>query len=419
MSTERPASIARRLWWVTSLGSLLMALAVTLAAGLALDEEVDELLDDGLQASARQLAPLLREQSLAGPTEVGATRPGERFAWAWYDSAQRLVRASPQADPEWLQRPAQAGLWGSARWRLYDHPLGAQGWLRVAHTRAERLEARAEVLEFALLAALGMALLGLPLLAWRAQQELRPLRRLARQLEGFDAAHADPRELAALLRGASRAELVPVQRALAAIANRLGERLAFEREFGAQAAHLLRTPLAGMDAQLAVALKEQPGQPRLQRVREASQRLQAMVVALLRLFRAEAQVQRTALDARALLAALPLGELQLQPGSPCPLQADAELLAAALLNLVDNAQRHGAARLWLSQPTAQCLRLRDDGGGMSPAQRAQLLQRLQTGGADAEGGGLGLRLAWRVVRAHGGALDLPATDQGFEVELRL
>jgi signal transduction histidine kinase len=417
---EQPASMARRMLLVTGLGSLLMALAVAIAASLAVDEEVNELLDDSLQASALQLAPLLHEQLHDSPPGALPALGSERFAWAWYDSAQRLVRASPGADPEWLQRPPQAGLWSSTHWRLHDHLLGEQGWLRVAQSRAERQEASAEVAEFALLAGLGVALIGLPLLAWRAHQELRPLRRLAHLLENFDAASADPRELAAALGSASRAELLPVQRALATISERLGERLAFEREFGAQAAHLLRTPLAGMDAQLAVALKENPGQPRLQRVREASQRLQAMVLALLRLFRSEPQVQRTTLDARALLAGLPLGELQLQPGPPCPLQADAELLAAALLNLVDNAQRHGATRLWLGQETAQSLRLRDDGSGVDAAQREALRQRLQAGAAEPGGAaGLGLRLARRVALAHGGSLNLPDTEQGFEVELHL
>jgi signal transduction histidine kinase len=131
-------------------------------------------------------------------------------------------------------------------------------------------------------------------------------------------------------------------------------------------------------------------------------------------------VQHTTLDARALLAGLPLGELQLQPGPPCPLQADAELLAAALLNLVDNAQRHGATRLWLGQETAQSLRLRDDGSGVDAAQREALRQRLQAGAAEPGGAaGLGLRLARRVALAHGGSLNLPDTEQGFEVELHL
>lgn len=406
-------SIARRLLLVTGLGSMLMALAVALAAMLAVDEEVDELLDDTLRAAAQQLAPLVVE---GDATAAAAPAADERFAWAWYDSADRLVRHSAGAAPEWLALPPGTGFDTSARWRLFDLRLGPRGTLRVGQTRAERTEARREVAEFALLAALGVTLLGLPLLAWRAQQELRPLRRLAAQLQRFDAAQADPRELTALLGEPRRTELRPVLQALRGISERLGERLAFEREFSAQAAHLLRTPLAGMDAQLAVALKEHPALTRLERVRDASRRLQGIVLALLRLFRSDSPVRRELLDARELLAALPLGTLQLQAGEPCPLEADAELLAAALLNLVDNAQRHGASRLWLTQPDLQRLRLRDDGQGMDAAQRQQLRERLRQGAAD---GGLGLRLAQLVTVAHGGTLELPDCEAGFEVELRL
>lgn len=407
--------MARRLLWVTGVGSLLIALAVTAAAVLTVDAEVDELLDDGLQASAVQLAPLLLESGVA-PHPTPPDPEGElSFAWAWYDTAGRLVRASPGAElSAW--KGAASGYADRAHWRLYGLELRHdQGLLLVAQTRAERHEVRMEVISYALLTALALALLGLPLLAWRAQQELRPLVHLSERLANFDASRADPRGLPEQLGGAERGELLPVHQALAGIAQRLGERLDFEREFSAQAAHLLRTPLAGMDAQLAVALREQGHHPRLQRVRQASQRLQHLVLALLRLFRAEPELRRSAMDARSLLAALPLGELQLDAGPPCPLDADAELLAAALLNLVDNAQRHGATRLSLSAIPGG-LRLADDGQGL-PAERLDALRAsLQS---DQAPPGLGLRLALLVARAHGGRIELPPVDRGFAIELHL
>lgn len=411
-------TIARRLFWVTGLGSLLMALAITAAAVLAVGTEVDELLDDGLKASAAQLAPwLLAAGSAPQPLPAEAeAHGGPRFAWAWFDGTGRLLRSSPGAQPaDW--QPATAGFADRAHWRLYGLELrGGRGLLLVAQTRAERREARAEVSRYALVAALVLASLGLPLLAWRSQRELRPLQELAERLARFDAARSDPAELAAQLGPPSRAELRPIHEALRQIGERLGDRLAFEREFAAQSAHLLRTPLAGIDAQLAVAMKEQPGQARLQRVRDASRRLQHLLLALLRLFRQTPELQRRPLDARELLAGLPLDALQLQPGPACPLDADAELLAAALLNLVDNAQRHGAARLWLSQPAAGQLLLVDDGSGLGEAQRQALRSRLIAGGAKQ---GLGLRLAQLVAQAHGGVLELPDCPQGFAVLLKL
>ena len=415
MSVKRLPTIARRLLWVTAIGSLLIALAVTAAAVLTVDAEVGELLDDGLQASAVQLAPLLLESG-AAPHLAPPDPEGElRFAWAWYDKAGRLVRASPGAElGAW--KGAVSGFSDRAQWRLYGLALrGEQGLLVVAQTRAERHEVRWEVSSYALLATLTLTLLGLPLLAWRAQQELRPLLRLGERLAAFDADRADPRGLPAHLGSAERGELLPVHEALASISQRLGERLEFEREFSAQAAHLLRTPLASMDVQLAVALREQPDQLRLQRVRQASQRLQHLVLALLRLFRAEPELRRKPLDVRTLLAGLPLGDLQLDDGPPLQLDADAELLAAALLNLVDNAQRHGATRLSLSAIPGG-LRIADNGQGLPPGRLDALRENLQS---DQPAPGLGLRLALLVARAHGGWMELPAVERGFVIDLHL
>ncbi len=217
--------------------------------------------------------------------------------------------------------------------------------------------------------------------------------------------------------------------AIDALGQRLARRLGSERAFSAHAAHALRTPLAGIDVQLAVALREAPEslQPRLQRVREAAHRLQRVVSALLSLFRSSDEPKPQTLDLAALCSRLHVEGLQVQVEAGALLRADPDLLAAALLNLLDNALRHGARQVHISLPAPQTLRLLDDGRGCTPEQREALRQGLQ---AQRQGGsepvdpvhglsGLGLLLADLVARAHGGALELPEVEQGFAVELRL
>ncbi len=421
---DKLPSIVRRLGWVLGLGSLVWALVVAGAAALAADEEVAELLDDALRASAEGLAPLLHEAALRSPP-APTTTGEQRYAWWVQDAAGRAIYRSAGVDEALAAAAPRAGFSSLPHWRVYGQALGDARWLVVAQSRAERSEAREELMWMVTLASLGVGLLGLPLLALRLRQELLPLQRLSHRLAQLAEAarSASPQALPLSLGAPERRELAPIHSALTAYSERLAERVAFESAFAPQAAHLLRTPLAGMDAQLAVALKEAPPEalPRLQRLRQATTRLQHLVLALLRLFRSAPELQRQALDVRELCAQLPAPGVELDlSGPPLPVNADAELLAAALLNLFDNAQRHGARRLWLEAAGPQALRICDDGPGMPEAERLALQAALQSGPAPTGPGlGLGLRLAALVAQAHGGTLTLPAAASGFVVHLDL
>jgi two-component system OmpR family sensor kinase len=211
-----------------------------------------------------------------------------------------------------------------------------------------------------------------------------------------------------------------VHAAIDNLGQRLARRMAHERAFASHAAHALRTPLAGMDAQLAVALRESTPalQQRLQRVREASGRLQRVVRSMLDLFRAGGEVRRQAIDLHSLLAHLPVEHLQVAVDAGTPLHADPDLLAAALANLLDNAQRYGATRVTVSLPAPGTLRVHNDGPGLSAERREQLRSALSSQNYEHHAG-LGLMLADLVARAHGGALALPETASGFAVDLKL
>jgi signal transduction histidine kinase len=265
----------------------------------------------------------------------------------------------------------------------------------------------------AVLAALAVGLLGQFWLRARVRQELQPLQQLSQRLAGWPV----PDGRTAALGEPERAELVPVHRALEDLAGRLAQRLASEQAFAAHAAHALRTPLAGIDAQLAVAARMAPPElaERLVRVRGAAARLQHVVAALLGLFRSADGP--AALDD--LVRRLPPFALAVRAEPGGLIDADADLLAAALLNLLDNAQRHGAREVQLSVAGGgRVLQVRDDGRGVAPERRDELAQALAEA-RYADTGGLGLMLADRVARAHGGRLVLPAVASGFAADLEL
>nr|WP_232533056.1 MULTISPECIES: HAMP domain-containing sensor histidine kinase [Ramlibacter] len=200
--------------------------------------------------------------------------------------------------------------------------------------------------------------------------------------------------------------------------------VASERAFSAHAAHALRTPLAGLGAQLALAQRdsEPAAAARIGRAREAADRLARVVSALLTLFRSGTEPALQPIDLGALLHDLPVAGLAVEVRGVCVARADPDLLAAALLNLLDNSVRHGAtavtATLFRDRGRA-LLRLVDDGPGVDEATRGRLETALRSQDFS-QGLGLGLMLASRVVAAHGGSLVLlPPAGPGFGIELSL
>ena len=436
-------SIRGRLLRALTLWAVLWCGALVLAVWLAMREETHELLDDTLQATAEVLIGTLRADSATPFSAGGEPGPGlaldgasvsasaftsasGRFVWQQVSHAgpARVLRRSAGAPAAPLLATPSPGFNSLPDWRVYGTALGRdRQLLYVAQSTHERGEAMAELGLAVLLAGLPMGLLGLVWLRVRVRDDLAPLQALSQRLAGHD-----PLQPGATLGMAQHAELHPVHQAIDALAERLVRRVAQERAFTAHAAHALRTPLAGIDAQLAVALREAPPalQPRLQRVRDAATRLQRVVVGLLTLFRSGVELQRVPLDLRRLCERLAPEGLALRVQPTHPVSGDVDLLTAALLNLLDNAQRHGAREVVLSTPAPEVLRLHDDGEGADAAQRRGWQQALDS--QDYQGRtGLGLMLADLVARAHGGRLRLPDTDTdtdtdtatGFTAELQL
>ena len=423
-------SIQARLARALLVWSLVWSLAVALAVWLAVQQQVEDLLDDSLQSAAELLKEPLMAEDAALPAESGgpdAAGSGELaddadggFAWqvvqyAPADAADVLFSSATAPAVAWRLAPT-TGFSDGAGWRVFGTRLADDGrFLYVGQTRDERNEVQIEVALSVAAATLSIGLLAHFWLRARVRYELLPVQRLAERL----AAH-DPIASGRSLGLAECEELQPMHAAIDTLADRLAHRLAQERAFTAHAAHALRTPLAGIDAQLAVALRESPPalQPRLQRVRSAAGRLQRVVSALLTLFRSGVELQRQTIDPAALVTRLAIEGLTVELAETQPISADPDLLAAALLNLLDNALRNGAQRLLLSTPGRDCLRLHDDGPGVAP-ERLQQLQAAISAQTYEGNTGLGLMLADLIARAHGGQLVLPSVERGFAVELQL
>ncbi|SHK90648.1 Signal transduction histidine kinase [Pseudonocardia thermophila] len=209
------------------------------------------------------------------------------------------------------------------------------------------------------------------------------------------------------------------------------------RQFVADAAHELRTPLAGMHAVVEAVMDpalpaDQREQLHLLLLRE-SRRAGRLVEDLLALARIDAgiELQREPVDLLELARAEIDRARLLDPDRPITLDGSSSVvdgdparLAQVLANLLDNARKHTPPRTPVAVHVGDGrLRVTDRGPGIPAADRERIfdrLVRLDTA-RTAGGAGLGLAIARGIARAHGGDLRClePASGTGAVFELSL
>lgn len=416
MSVHSLPSMRQRLSRVLGGIAIVWGLGMTAGVGMLTHEVLDDLLDGALRESAEILYGLVAVADRdSNPTAEGmlpAPPHQENLVWQLADLKGHVVLRSHKAPEALLTERQTEGFTDEALglWHVFSLPM--RGGHTVLHV-AQREDTRRATMWLAMGTSVGLTLLlGLCAAWWLnrgLRRELQPLLDLSSEVMQLDPLHPQASGLSA-----TRTELEPLVDAIDGLTQRLAQRVAHERALAAHAAHALRTPLAGMDAQLAVALKEAPPQlqPRLTQTREAAARLRRVVTALITLFRTGGELRWQDTSVSALLERLPLQDAVVTSSGTDIVPCDPDLLSAALSNLLDNAVRHSARRIHVhaSQDGGQVrLTLRDNGSGIPDAQRQLLQQALNEQGPQ-EGLGLGLTLADMVARTHGGRLQLLPPD---------
>jgi two-component system sensor histidine kinase QseC len=261
-------------------------------------------------------------------------------------------------------------------------------------------------------------LFALPLLAlggwWAVRLGLAPLRQLSQVI-----GQRKPQSLKQLESAHMPTEMKPIVEALNALFERIETMVASERRFTADAAHELRTPIAGIRAQAQVAMGA--GEDTAQRLHALQSTLAGcdratrLVEQLLTLARLEAtppppgsealsvDVSQVARRVAAELAPAALARHQtlvLEAGDLCPVKGNDALLGVLVRNLLDNALRYspeGAqieARVEHGANTTT-LTVEDAGPGMSEGDLARLGERFfRVLGHEQTGSGLG----WSIVK---------------------
>ncbi len=439
----RPPSLERRLG--LSLGIVLGVIWIIAAALTAVmaRHAMEEIYDSALQETAQRILPLAvadilaREVDGEGATQrLSEVRDHDEFlSYVVRDAQGQILLQSHSADPAVFPAWNGIGFDQSSTHRFYNE-AALQDSVRI--TIAEPLAYRDAValeiqlgLGLPLLILLPVALLAIVL---TVRTSLAPLRRFRKVL-----ATRGARDLALVPSAGLPAEVAPVADTLNGLLIRLAEAFEAERNFTANAAHELRTPLAGAIAQvqrLQVESMELATQARASDIEATLKRLTRLSERLMQLARAEGARLRLdqVSDLRPVvdiltedLSRMPGGQrIHLtMPATPLMSDLDPDVFAIIYRNLLDNALRHGAQKgpVDVSITGDGVLTVSNDGAVVPHDALQQLTHRFERGQASAQGSGLGLAIVDAIARRIGAPLELksPATgkDSGFEACVRL
>ena len=309
--------------------------------------------------------------------------------------------------------------------------IRGQVTIYVVETQRARSELVRELsLGFALPQAL-LAIFAFAVIWFSVMRALAPLSALQHEIE-----QRSHRDLSALPAERVPQEVRPLVESMNALLQRLSAALSSQQRFIADAAHQLRTPIAGLRTQTELALrltKPEEVHASLTQLQTAAEHTTHLVNQLLSLARAEPSAEHAQAMARLDLTALMRAtttdwvpralargtDLGFDgPDAPVYLNGDDFLLREMLGNLIDNAIRytpsdgHVTVRL-APGPGNLRIEVEDDGPGIPEAERDAVLERFhRVLGTGVEGCGLGLAIVREIVLRHGGTIKLLAGAEG-------
>lgn len=410
------------------IATLFGAITIVLLSGAfaiyaAVREESGNLFDYQL----RQLALSLRNSAFGGVWTPPATSDEEDFDFViqvWDPAGVRLYYSRPHMDlPGFVNAGYATVDTREGAWRVFaihtrSQVIQVAQPMRVRERMALDTAARVLLPFLLLLPALSIAIWGL------VTRGLAPLDRLARAV-----ATRTPRALDPLPEQQAPVEVRPLVGSLNDLLARLGEALAAQKAFIADAAHELRTPIAALQLQAQLAERAENEADRhaaLEDLKAGVGRAGRTVQQLLTLARQDPDLAARPLEsvalgelARQVVAEhMPLAEAKdidlgvAAADDALTVRGDPAALRVLLGNLVENSLRYtppgGQVDLSVGGTEDQpVLEVRDTGPGIPEADQARVFDRFYRGEATHEPGtGLGLAIVKTIADRHGAKLAL-------------
>lgn len=313
---------------------------------------------------------------------------------------------------------------------------GGSGVLQVAETLNKRDSHLLHILLGLLAPAVVIALAAIVLVWFGVRRGLAPLQSLQEEI-----AARSHRDLRPVPEHHAPDEVRPVVASLNALLGRLDAALASQQRFLANAAHQLRTPLAGLQTQVELALRgdlPEDLRPTFACLLASTIRTAHLANQLLTLARAEPgalppdamqwlDLRSVVEDAARIWVPRALDK-QLDLGfdmAPAWLLGEPLLLRELLANLIDNALRYtapgGSITVRCGSAADAWLEVEDNGIGIPAAAITKVRERFyRVEGSPGDGCGLGLAIVDEIARVHDAVLEItaPAAGRGTLVRLR-
>ncbi len=410
--------------------------------------ELEEIYDASLAQNARILFGLLQQEILEGEVDMIRNIELNRNLEHAYELniafaaiLERLIIQSKDA-PDFLTNLPEGFSdyqFDGEKWRVFTLQDPQTGL--IVHT-AQKLQAREELVSYLVKDTLSIIMLILPLLGlfiWLGvSRSLQPLQQLVKE-----AGSMEPHSLRPFNMADAPAEVSPLIGALNRLLRRLARTIDNERRFTADAAHELRTPLAGLKVQLQVAQRatdEQQRNKAMGKALEGIDRTTHLVNQLLTLARADRE-SATTLNFQSVdlvgLSKTVINSLEgdaRQYGIRLTMESDAEeyrtcgdptMLQILLRNLLENAVKYspspGSAGIRLKRDVEQIqLEVWDSGAGMSEKTLELMFQRFRRGTQSGpDGSGLGLSIVKRIAEIHQATVQVQPADGANDSEFSI
>jgi two-component system OmpR family sensor kinase len=434
-------SLVSRLIWLLASTLAGLWLLGSITSGMLSVFEVNERLDNSLVEVAQRLVPattdaLWQPQTMRTmATQLVSTMDPRALAYQILGPTGSVAMRSENAPETPFVLPMRTGFHNDERYRVYTQTAAAGGYfIEVAEPNMHRHEALHRAIGLSVLPLLFFLPALWLLIRWAVHRSTRSLIQLQQEIGQRDGTNLTP--IPDLL---MPLELVPIQTAVNRLLDRLQRALANERQFAANSAHELRTPIAAVLAQLQVLSSQLVSTPHAGRATRIVRQVKALgnlTEKLLQFSRTGAglALKRERIAVMTVLLVL-IDDFRRQDGVGKRLQltqhidhelillADIDVLGIALRNLLENAVRYGAPDQPIEVVIDHGNRVRVlSGGPVIPSEvLSDLKMPFQRGGSAVPGGGLGLAIVDNIMSQLGGSLQLlsPASGRpdGFEAIL--